>query len=209
MELLRFVQGTDDSRYTNFWCLKLSFRTYYGQFLRSWGTGKMKKQQGFTLIELMIAIAIVGILAAVAIPQYQDYTTRARLSEVTTYAASLKANVSECLTTAAGTTATKVGACDDLVAVGLPAALATAGANPVPMVDMVEIAANNTTDIDVFFTPEWAAAGANDVTDGGARIRYRATPNANGSIAWTCAIETSVDAVISKYVTQDCRGITF
>ena len=55
----------------------------------------MHKQQGFTLIELMIVVAIVGILAAVAIPAYQDYTTRAKLSEVVGYASAAKTSLYE------------------------------------------------------------------------------------------------------------------
>ena len=55
----------------------------------------MKKQQGFTLIELMIVVAIIGILAAIAIPAYQDYTIRAQVSEGLSLSSGGKAAVAE------------------------------------------------------------------------------------------------------------------
>ena len=56
---------------------------------------KRRVQQGLTLIQLMIVIAIIGILAAVALPAYQDYTVRAKVSEVILAASSAKLNVAE------------------------------------------------------------------------------------------------------------------
>ena len=55
----------------------------------------MKKTQGFTLIELMIVVAIIGILAAIAIPAYQDYIKRSKVTELATSASACKVSVTE------------------------------------------------------------------------------------------------------------------
>jgi type IV pilus assembly protein PilA len=69
----------------------------------------MKKQQGFTLIELMIVVAIIGILAAIALPAYQDYTIRARVAEAVSLASGAKTTVAENIANAGGAIA--AGSC--------------------------------------------------------------------------------------------------
>ncbi len=71
-----------------------------------------RTQQGFTLIELMIVVAIIGILAALAIPAYQDYTARAQATEALTATAGLRAEIAEYLSlegTLAGTDEITIG----------------------------------------------------------------------------------------------------
>jgi type IV pilus assembly protein PilA len=63
-----------------------------------------KTQQGFTLIELMIVVAIIGILASIAIPAYQDYMTRAKWAKAVASVAALKLAISECLNDNGGAT---------------------------------------------------------------------------------------------------------
>ncbi len=62
----------------------------------------MTNQKGFTLIELMIAVAIVGILASVALPAYQDYTTRAKYSDVLVAVGEVQSAMAECVGDNAG-----------------------------------------------------------------------------------------------------------
>ena len=125
-----------------------------------------QKQQGFTLIELMIVIAIIGILAAIALPQYQTYTKKARFSEVVLAASSAKGLVDVCFQTrGAGALANCAVDAD----IGLNAAGAAAGEH----VASVAVVGSEVT-----------ATGAGTV-DNATYILTPAVAPAGGTLIWT------------------------
>ena len=140
-------------------------------------------QQGFTLIELMIVVAIIGILAAVALPAYQDYTIRARVTEGLGIAGGAKATVAENIASLGGTPA--AGSC-----VGVNAF--AAGGSTVGHV--TSLACTDTTGV-LTITMD-AKAGNVSLT-----LSPTSDPAASG-ITWICAV---TDGDKNKFVPNECR----
>ncbi len=169
-----------------------------------------KMQKGFTLIELMIVIAIIGILAAIAIPQYQDYVTRSKVVEGLNLSAAAKTAVSESyqtygrfpISTNVGTANNSFGLPTDtsisgqyVLSVGVTAAGQTRGTD-----GAIKITYNTTT------LPQLA----------GANVLYITPYTSAGSIAWACGnatitvagtsvTPTNVTSVPAKYLPASCR----
>ena len=147
------------------------------------------RQQGFTLIELMIVIAIIGILAAIALPAYQDYTVRSKMSEPIAALAEAKTSIAEFY---AGRGS-------------LPLTVDAAGINTNPDRPIVQSLAYDSTGL------VYAIVRPGVVDNTGTAYSFAISATTNGTartITWICkpAAGGSATAIEPKYLPSTCRG---
>ena len=142
---------------------------------------KRSLQKGFTLIELMIVVAIIGILAAVALPAYQDYTVRAKVSEVILAASSAKTAISEAAQVGGGV---------------MPASMAI-DTQASKYVASVAYAVGATPSTGVITVTTTAA----DANISGKTVTMTGTVAGTGQVSWVCAPGT----MNPKYLPSSCK----
>jgi type IV pilus assembly protein PilA len=151
-------------------------------------------QQGFTLIELMIVVAIIGVLAAVALPAYQDYTKRAQMSEVVLAASACRTAVSEVVqsTTAASLPGLDGWGCESSTPSKFVSKISVDnnGKITVTVAGITGVTGNVVT-----LVPMKSATQALVNADVGARI-----------FSWRCGSTTDGTNVLSKFLPGSCRG---
>ena len=159
-----------------------------------------KQQSGFTLIELMIVVAIIGILAAVALPAYQDYTVRAKVSEGMVLGGGFKTGVLDSFTSNGVAGITSYAA--EIVLANTAGEIATDFISGIT----VDTAGEIVVTFDTSATGIPALAGANVLefvpTIGGAAL---SDTNTSGSVEWECNSTVTATTVLDKYLPTACK----
>ena len=158
---------------------------------------KCSIQQGFTLIELMIVVAIIGILAAVALPAYQDYTVRAKVSEIVLAASSCRTGISEAVQTTSNTTL-PAGFLSGACSISPTKYVTSGGADDVGVITVTGNSSNLTqlgTANIIELTP-YVSGAALLATGGGSTIE-----------GWKCGPKSGATGIVTKYLPSSCRGI--
>jgi len=152
---------------------------------------KRNIQQGFTLIELMIVIAIVAILVALAVPAYQDYTIRAKVGECVNAAAVPKLQISEYYET--------VGS--------FPADISVAGITAQGDSQFCDVYTtyNASTSVSATFRVEVDETAVGTVSGNTLQPQMTGTPTGSGGVNWNCSRGGTAAANL-KYLPSTCRG---